>query len=439
MDTDFNSEAYKKKYVKQHPIFFINGDSSSIHFPDQNNEILSTPISEYKTNLMNDFDESSLYSPSYISAGLASHLSFFPCSENHRNKQSYIYPPPSLPKYSQSLTSVKSKPAITKSLNPKISFIYNQKTKSQDGNLSKFYSNNPISENTINQNIKHTHESTTPKSTPSNTNTPITILAAETDPFIKVNPVPFNMSEIKNQPLSLKISPSKDSMKSSLGSTSTKNRVASISSIKSSLSINLNKYANKLNVHPDDSNWKPITANLNKYISELLISIEMFNYRGIQGYFNDNTFEKKVKAIREYIFDITDYLHISCLTGLFLAIYTEKLYNVAQNFSEEYDFNPKAIFISLLSLSVKMSNPYVSTTQPISNKKIANATSLEYTAVDLASLEIQITSILNYNLWISKKEFDTFYLRHPFELSDTVFSFIQYKNRMEKRMELIKS
>ncbi|OMJ21392.1 hypothetical protein AYI70_g3509 [Smittium culicis] len=439
MDTDFNSEAYNKKYVKQHPIFFINGDSSSIHFPDQNNEILSTPITEYKTDLMSEYDESSLYSPSYISAGLASHLSFYPCSENHRNKQDYIYSHPSFPKFSQSLTSVKSKPAITKSLNPKISFNYNQITKSQDGNLSKFYSNSSISESTINQNTKLIHESPTRKSTPTNTNTPITILADENDSTIKNNPVTPNMSEIKNKPLGLKISPTKESLIPSLGSASTKARVASISSIKSSLSINLNKYANRLNVHPDDSNWKPITANLNKYISQLLISIEMFNYRGIQSYFNDNTFEKKVEVMREYIFDITDYLHINCLTGLFLAIYTEKLYNVTQNFSEEYEFNPKAIFISLLSLSVKMSKPYICTPQPISNKKIANATSLEYTALDLAALEIQITSILDYNLWISKKEFDNFYSRHPFELSDTVFSFIQYKNRMEKRMELINS
>ncbi|PVZ98147.1 hypothetical protein BB558_005872 [Smittium angustum] len=146
---------------------------------------------------------------------------------------------------------------------------------------------------------------------------------------------------------------------------------------------------------------------------------------------------ERCMELQEFIFDVTDYLHVGFLVGVFLGILLERYSNLKENECIKYQDNGKSLFISFLVIAIKMDTYPSNTTDDFSFKNISKATGYLFSPRNLANLEKDALRSLKNNLWIGYNSFLEFVQTHPYEFSDTIVSYQQFENRLQNRYRKI--
>ncbi|OLY81839.1 hypothetical protein AYI68_g4050 [Smittium mucronatum] len=264
----FEDEAYKD----ESPIFFIDGDSDSIHSAyDNPRDSHLKQISTLPFEDMDELDELSIYSPEYISASLASHISFSPFSEGDCKPSKYAQTEPSFPNYKIPITPLSSQIDILNFRRSKNNLFRSRKRSSKKGHLKEYYSectdisdsyNSEILEMKANEvEIKSYIDEQVSKTV--DLFNDLAFQNIQGDGGIKHNETPKSTHKIE-----VEIPPSMYN--------ETK-KMVSLSSIKKDLNMNIKKFTKKIDRYPDQDYWKPISSNLSSKYSKNLTSLYSYN------------------------------------------------------------------------------------------------------------------------------------------------------------------
>ncbi|PVU90049.1 hypothetical protein BB561_005047 [Smittium simulii] len=221
----------------------------------------------------------------------------------------------------------------------------------------------------------------------------------------------------------------------------------SVTTLQTELSICKDKQEDLLYAHinkrvfdlnPPKKDWGPISRNLVSVISE---TIEECNYRLTKHHKECTRIfppSHKINELSSFIFDVTDYLYINCLTGTVLAIYSNRLLRRNKK-SNAFKDNNKGLFISLLILAIKMATPE-NKYMDASFQKISMASDGEFSLKELAYLENELLNLLDYNLWVSCNDINNFIQHNTYGYLDSILAYYQFEDRLEKRKnDLIES